>query len=122
MIDFVLDNDPAYDMVGVAITNNGRAPALINSISFYVDSNLVAGTDAVAERGKLAPDLIRSGGLRAGNSLGVGTTRYLFAHSTKSDRDLDRFIEFINYRLSVHVVFCSLNGECWETCSSKGRC
>jgi hypothetical protein len=122
LVDFVLENDPADAWVGLAIKNNGPAPAIINSITFYVNRKPVADIDEAAEQGRLTPDSIRSAGLEEGDSLGVGRTEWLFARSTKNNAELGRFVDFISEHLSAHVIYCSINGECWEKCSSRGRC
>jgi len=123
LVDFVLENDPDdAAWIGLAIKNNGPAPAILNSITFYVDHKLVESIDGAAKMGKLNPEMIRSEGHKEGDSLGVGITEWLFARSTKSHDDLDKFVNFINNRLAAHVTYCSINGECWEKCSSKGRC
>jgi hypothetical protein len=123
LVDFVLENDPDdAAWIGLAIKNNGPAPAILTSVTFYVDHNVVASIDGAAEIGRLNPEIIRSEGYKEGDSLGVGMTEWLFSRSTKNHDDLDKFINFINNRLAAHVTYCSINGECWEKCSSKGRC
>jgi hypothetical protein len=123
LVDFVLENDPDdAPWIGLAIKNNGPAPAILKSISFYVDHHDVEGIDAVAKIGKLNPKSIRTEGYKDGDSLGVGATEWLFARSTKTRDDVDTFVDFINNRLAARVTYCSINEECWEKCSSKGRC
>jgi hypothetical protein len=123
LVNFILENDPDdAAWIGLAIKNNGPGPAILSSVTFYVDHNVVENIDGVAEIGKLDPKMIRSEGYKEGDSLGVGVTEWLFARSTKNRGDLDKFVVFINNKLAAHVTYCSINGECWEKCSAKGRC
>jgi hypothetical protein len=123
LVDFVVENDPSdATWIGLAIKNNGPAPAVIKSITFYVDHTAVESLDGVAEVGKLDPRIIRSEGYKEGDSIGVGNTEWLFARSTKNNTDLDRFVQFINNRLAAYITYCSINDECWDKCSAKGRC
>jgi hypothetical protein len=67
LVDFVLENDPDdAAWIGLAIKNNGPAPAILTSITFYVDHKVVAGIDGAAEMGKLNPEIIRSEGYKRG--------------------------------------------------------
>jgi hypothetical protein len=87
-----------------------------------VDRKSAESIDRAAEIGDMNPKLIRSEGYKEGDSLGVGITEWLFARSTKNHIALDRFVDFINHRLAAHITYCSIDGECWEKCSSKGSC
>jgi|SRR5208282_1128403 len=69
LVDFVLENDPDdAAWIGLAIKNNGPAPAILTSITFYVDHKVVADIDGAAEIGKLNPEIIRSEGYKEGDS------------------------------------------------------
>jgi hypothetical protein len=58
LVDFVLENDPDdATSIGLAIKNNGPAPAILNSVTFYVDHKVVGSIDGVAEIGKLNPKM-----------------------------------------------------------------
>lgn len=73
LVDFVLENDPDdAPLIGLAIKNNGPAPAILDTVTFYVDNKIAKSIDQVAESGNLDRRIIRSEGYKEGDSIGVG--------------------------------------------------
>jgi hypothetical protein len=122
LVDFLQDDDAADSWVGIGITNNGSAPAILKSITYYVDGKSFGTREEASRFGNIPTDLVRGFFISEGDSLGAGKTEWLFSRQTKGQHGVDEFLRFIDERFAIGVVFCSMAGECWERCSVHGRC
>jgi hypothetical protein len=127
LVDFDTEDDGDEPPVGIAIENIGTGPAKIKSITYYVDRKPVKDYNEAAEYGKLNPDQTTFWDFDTDNddTLGVGQKYWLFRHRKRGKEDqkeLDKFVDFIDHNLAIEVQFCSILGECWKKCSTKDRC
>lgn len=60
-----------------------------------------------------------------GDTLGPGKKEWLFRHQRRGkddQREVDRFVDFIDEHLAIEVAYCSVLNECQAKCSRKGFC
>ena len=124
-VDFDTEDDPDDPPVGIAIANSGPGPAIIRSISYYVDRKQVKGPEEAAQTAKLDVDRLSTFEFDEGDTLAVGEKEWLFRYRKTSKPDeaqAQRFAEFVGKRLGIEAEFCSVLGDCWIKCSTRGRC
>lgn len=129
LVNFYTEDGEDQSTVGVSITNNGPGPAIIKSITYFVDRKLVRDVDEAVQYGKLNQDIVRVIQYDEDDALASGRTEWLISRSTKAaakskmDREeLDRFLDFIDEKLGIEITYCSIDDECGKKCSTKGRC
>jgi hypothetical protein len=126
-VDFDTEDDPDEPPAGLAISNAGPGPAIIKSLTYYVDRKQVRDVSEALDYGKVNTDQVSYFELDPDDTLAVGEKDWLLKyhglHGSKfKQKDLDAFVDFIDQHLAVEVSFCSLTGECSTKCSTKGRC
>ena len=119
---FDTEDDPKEKLVGLGIVNDGAGPAVVKTVTYYVDRRPVRGVDEALAFGKLNADLLDTIELERDDSLGVGATVWLISRPNRDKRELDRFIEFLDQHVAVQIEYCSLDGQCASKCSSMGAC
>lgn len=111
-VDFDTEDDPDTPPVGIEIRNAGPGPAVVKSLTYYVDREV----SQRLENFKFQPD----------DTLAVNENEWLVKHSKyhgKEDKhEVDKFADFIDQQVGVEVVYCSIAGECWKKCSTIDRC
>jgi len=123
LIDFTYEVDGRERNVGLAMENVGLGPAVIRSITIYVDRKAVKDWYEAADYGNFKEhDLLKTFELDKDSVLKIGETMLLFGRDTRNKMDLDRFIDFVDQRLAVSITFCSIDDECQTRCSIEGRC
>ena len=118
---FDTEDDERDSMVGLGIGNGGPSPAVIKSITYYVDHQPVKDVHDAVERGKLTDDLVNTSEVEPDDPLAVGEKTWLVSRSTKNKKELDRFIKFLDEHVTVKIEYCSLEDECRSKCSD-GAC
>jgi hypothetical protein len=124
-IDFDTEDSIDKPPIGVAIENSGPGPAIIKSITYYVDRKLVKDVSEAVQYGKLDGKQTSYFDFDEDDTLGANHKEWLFwhqRHGKEDQKELDKFVEFIDEHLGVQVRYCSVLGECWTKCSTKGRC
>jgi hypothetical protein len=61
------------------------------------------------------------------DTLGIGEKEWLLAYrkarrAKPDQKTVEIFSNFIDEHLAVEVSFCSIWGDCWTKCSTRGRC
>lgn len=111
--------------MGVAIQNSGTGPAIIKKVTYYVDGKPVPGSKDAVQIGKQNADKINYFDFDPDDTLGTGQKEWLIYRLKKfrKDKPLGHdFADFIDDRLGILAEFCSLTGQCWPKCSTRGRC
>jgi hypothetical protein len=125
-VNFDTEDDPDAPPVGIEIRNAGPGPAVIKSLTYYVDRKSVKDWTEAEDYGKLNPVQIKTFEFALDDTLTVNENEWLVKHSKyhgKEDKpEVDKFTDFIDQQVGVEVVYCSLAGECWKKCSTKDRC
>lgn len=127
-VDFDTEDDTDILPVGIAIQNAGPGPAIIKSLTCYVDRKRVTDYKEALEYGKINEDIIDYFEFDPDDAIEVGGKYWLLRymkprHARVSQKDLDDFADFIDQHVAVEVSFCSAMGnECWTKCSIKDRC
>ena len=129
-VDFETADDADEPPVGVAITNARPGPAVIRSITFYVDRKSVRDADeAGRDYAKLSEAELGYFELEPGDTLPVGDRIWLIQYRKPrggkiNQKNMEKFADFIDQHLAIEVTFCSAVREslCWPKCSTKDRC
>jgi hypothetical protein len=127
-VDFDTEDDPDVPPVGIAVNNAGPGPAIVKSVTYYVDRRPVKDYNQAVEYGKINAEIVGYFELEPGDTLAVGEKDWLLQYRKPrggkvKQKDLDNFLEFIDQRVTIKVSFCTLTEDlCWEKCSTKGRC
>jgi len=125
-VDFDTEDDADAPPVGVEITNAGPGPAVIKSLTYYVDRKSVKDWPEAAGYGRLDANEVKTFGFEPGDTLAVNEREWLVKHSKyhgiEDKKDEDTFVNFIDHKVGIELVFCSIEGECWDKCSAKDRC
>jgi hypothetical protein len=124
-VDFDTEDDADDSPVGIAIANSGPGPAVIKSISYYVDRKQVKGPEEAAQLGKLDVEELSAFEFDEGDTLAVGQKEWLFRYrktSKPDERQAQRYAEFVGTHLGIEAEFCSVLGDCWIKCSTRSRC
>lgn len=122
LVSFYIESDVRESKRGVAIENLGPGPAVIKSVRYFVDRRPIDAEEDVLKYGNLNSNLDNGIELAAGDAVGVGQRVWLIDYRTKSQKELDQLMEFLDSHLAVEVSYCSIDNECWKKCSSKGQC
>jgi hypothetical protein len=123
LVSFTYELDDDQPVVGLSIANAGLGPAIVKSISAYIDGKRVEGWREAVISGKVwRENSIRTNVPNKDDVLKPGETIFLLARPTNDKADLDQFIDFLRTHLGASVEFCSIYDNCWTTCSLKGRC
>ncbi len=129
-VDFGIQNDPDEPPVGIAVNNAGPGPAIIKSVTFYVDRKSVRDADeAGRDYAKLSESELGYSELEPGDTLAVGDKVWLIKYRKPRggkvvQKNIENFADFIDQHLAIEIVFCSDLQEdlCWLKCSTKDRC
>jgi hypothetical protein len=126
-VDFDTEYDPAVMPMGLAIINEGPGPAVVKSLTYYVDRKPVKDYEEALQYGKINDDIVDYFELEPDDTLAVGEKdwllKYIKPHGKKiKQKDVEDFADFLDQHVAVHVEFCSVMGVCSERCSTKGRC
>jgi hypothetical protein len=127
-VDFIIGNDPDDPPVGIAISNSGPGTAMIKKIIFFVDRKSVTDAEeAGTTYGKLSLAELDYTEFDPNDALPVGSTFWLIRYrkprgGKMNPTTVDRFADFVDRHLAIEVIFCSIRGQCWPKCSTKGRC
>jgi hypothetical protein len=121
LVAFYIESDANEPKKGLAIDNLGPGPAVIKSIRYFVDRQLLDEQE-VLQHVKLNPDFDHGVVLDEGDVLGVGQRVWLIDYRTKNDKEIGRLADLFGSRLVVEVSYCSIGDECWRKCSPNGRC
>jgi hypothetical protein len=135
-INFDTEDDPDSPPVGISISNAGPGPAIIKSLTYYVDRKPVRDYSEAMEYGKINSDIVDYFEFEADDTLAVGEKDWLTQYrkpraakkagkqqDQKEQKDLDAYLDFIDYHLAVKVHYCTaMEDVCWEKCSTKDRC
>jgi hypothetical protein len=129
-VDLDTEYDPDEPPVGVAINNAGPGPALIKSVTFYVDRKSVHDADEAGQiYAKLSVSELGSAELDPDDTLAVGERVWLIQYRKPrggkiNQKNLEKFADFVEQHLGVEVTYCSIIREdlCWTKCSTKDHC
>ena len=127
-VDIYTGADPDTPPVGISITNSGPGPALIKSVTFFVDRKPVQdANEAGITYAKLSEAQLNWYELEPDDTLAVNETEWLIRYrkprgGKNSQQSMEKFSDFIDQHLAVEVRFCSIRGSCSTKCSTKGRC
>jgi hypothetical protein len=125
LVDFDTEDDPDSFPFGISIENRGTGPAIIKSITYYVDGKPFHDVDAAVDAAKLKADETEYYTFDPDDSLGVSEKELLLfrlKQFRKDQKEAKRFANFLDDHLGIEVEFCSLTGECKKRCSTPGRC
>jgi hypothetical protein len=124
-INFTTAEDEDDPPVGISIENAGPGPALIKSVTWYVNKQPFKDVDKAMKLDDF-PN-VHSLELEQGDTLGVGETDWLVRyvkkpHGTAEENELDNYIDELD-KTAVKVEFCPVTGaDCGEKCSTAGLC
>ena len=125
-VEFELEDDPDDLPVGINIQNSGPGPAVIKSVTYYVDKKVIGDVDKVVDFENLQN--VPTYDFDEGDTLAVGEHHFLLSYKNKhhgkdEQKQLDQFVDLIDHHLAAEVVFCPvLPGDCFSKCSTKGWC
>jgi hypothetical protein len=124
-VDFDTEDDPDDPPIGIAISNSGPGPAVMKSVTFFVDRKPAKDAEEAAQRGSLDIDGLNAFEFDEGDTLAVGEKEWLFRYrkaNKPGDAQAVRYADFVGGHLGVEAEFCSVLGDCWIKCSTRGRC
>jgi hypothetical protein len=126
-VDFETEDDPDYPPMGLAIENEGPGPAVIKTLTLYVDRVAMKDTDEALEYGKINSDVVDYFTLDPGDTMALGEKDWLLRYVKPprkkiKQKDIDDFAEFLDEHVTVYVEYCSVMGNCTSRCSINGRC
>jgi hypothetical protein len=127
-VDFEGAFDPDNLPVGINIQNAGPGPAIIKSITYYVDKKVVGDMDKLMNFTDLSASAIQLYDLTEDSTLAVGEQHWLLSYKRKphgkdEEKELEDFTDLIAHHLAVEAEFCPvLPGKCFTKCSTKGWC
>jgi len=125
-VDFEIADDPDDLPVGIGITNSGPGPAVIKSITYYVDKKVVGEVSKLVDFENLIN--VPTYDFDEGDTLAVGEHHWLLSykskpHGTDEEKKFDDFVDLIDHHLAAEVEFCPvLPGKCFTKCSTKSWC
>jgi len=125
LVTFDTENDPDGKSFGLAIANRGTGPAVIRSLTYYVDRVPFAVLKDAIAAGHVKSGETEYLTFDGGDVLGVGDREWLVFRRKKSGGDkaeAERFEDFLANRFAVGVSYCSLAEECFTICSKPSRC
>jgi hypothetical protein len=124
--DFDTETDTDDLPVGITLSNAGPGPAVIKSLTYYVDKKVIGDVDKLIDFANL--DNVPTYNLEDGDTLAVGESHWLVSYKDKphgkdDQQQLDKFVDYLEHHLAIEVQFCPvLPGECATKCSSKDWC
>jgi hypothetical protein len=124
-LNFMTAEDADDPPVGISIANAGPGPAIIKSVTWFVDRKPFSDVNQAMNLESLAD--VHSLELQQGDTLGVGETEWLVKytkkpHGKQEETELNDFIDKIDHT-AVEVEFCPVIGtSCGKKCSTKGWC
>jgi hypothetical protein len=128
-VDFDTEDDPGAPEVGITIFNARPGPAVVKSLAYFVDGKPVKDVDEVAAKAHINRDQIEDNGFDPGDTLAVNEKVWLLKYrklrgGKGNPKDVEHFADFIDQRLGIEVMFCSVTDEdtCWPKCSTKSLC
>lgn len=124
-VDFDIEDDPDEAPYGIAVTNAGPGPAVIKSVTYYFDRKPVKDSTDFIDTAKLKYGDTKNMDFDIGDTLAVNGKVWLLAHKKKGkddQKEIYRFIDVLDNNLGIKISFCSIEGTCWEKCSTKGFC
>ena len=121
-VDFYTQDQVDIKPVGLAIENHGPGPAIIKSVTYYVNREPVKDADEAMTYGKFNVDFNHGVELEEGDAVGVGEKDWIIDYRANEKKELDRFLDFLDQNLAAEIEYCSLAGECQKICSTRGRC
>jgi hypothetical protein len=129
-VDLDTEDDPDEPPVGIAVTNAGPGPAVIKSVTFYVDRKSVRDADEAGRTyASLSASELGYSELEPGDTLAFGEKVWLIQYRKPrgnkiNQKNIEKFADFVDQHLAIEVTFCSAIREdvCWTKCSTKGRC
>jgi len=124
-VDFYIQDDPDEAPFGIAVTNGGPGPAVIKFVTYYLDRKPVRDSTDLIDTAKLKSDETKNIDFDEDDTLAVNGTSWLLAHRKKGKEDqkeVDKFIEILDNHIGVKIRFCSIEGQCWDKCSTNGFC
>jgi hypothetical protein len=125
-VDFETQNDADEPPVGITIQNAGPEPAIIKSVTYFVDKKPVGDLEKLVDFASL--QTFQGYEFDEGDTLAVGEHHWLVSIRDKprgksDEKVFDNFIDLIDHHLAVKVEFCpALPGECSTKCSTKDWC
>jgi hypothetical protein len=125
-VDFEIADDPDDLPVGIDIQNSGPGPAVIKSITYYVDKKVVGEVSKLVDFENL--ENVPTYDFDNGDTLAVGEHHWLLSYKSKpqgrdDQKKFDGFVDLIDHHLAAEVEFCPvLPGDCFTKCSTKGWC
>lgn len=125
LVMFDYEWDAEDSPMGLAIENRGTGPAILKSLTYYVDGRVVSGSEGAVDFARLEPSRIDYLDFDPDDPLGVGEKVWILRRANHVKRDLQAdkpFSEFLQTRVAVLVEYCSLSGECHAKCSTGGMC
>jgi hypothetical protein len=121
-----LETDTDDFPVGAQIDNAGPGPAVIRSVTYYVDRKMIGDVVKLVDFSNL--DEVPTFDFDDGDTLAVGEHHWLLSirskpHGKDEEKSFDEFIDLIDHHLAIEVKFCPvLPGDCYTKCSPKGWC
>jgi len=125
-INFMSEDDPDELPNGIGVENAGPGPAIIKSVTYFVDKKPVGDVNKAVDFANLEDVHVLD--LEDGETLAVGKTEWLMKYTKKprgkqDQAAQDKFLDLIDHHLAVEVRFCPvLSDDCGKKCSTKDWC
>lgn len=125
LVGFDIEDDPDNFPFGIAIENRGTGPAVIKSVTYYVNRVPFTNIEDAVAAGHLKSSETNYIELEAEDGLGAGQKEWLLYRPKKFSSDkaeAKRFADFLDNNFAIEISFCSLADECSKRCSTPGWC
>ncbi len=125
LLAFDLEDDPEQFPFGIMVENDGAGPAIIKSVTYYVDNLPIEDVDKVIAAAKLNSKQTDTQLFDRDDALGVGRNMWLLSRSKRNRADTteaNKFADFLGDHLDVKINYCSLAGDCFTKCSTPDHC
>jgi hypothetical protein len=126
LLVFDTEDDPEEAPFGLTVENDGAGPAIIKTVTYYVDKKPVASGDPddVIKVAKLNSNETNYQEIEPNDAVGVGQHISLFFRGTRYKADgteADRFADFLDDHLEVKIEYQSLSGESFIKCATPHK-
>lgn len=125
LINFDVEEDPKEPPLGIVIANDGMGPAIIKSLTYYVDKKQIGNWEDVEKYSKIDENKIIYYDLEEDYSMAANSKFWLIKYKKggkENSDEIDRFVDFLDQHIAVKTTYCSAHNDCWTKCSTKNHC
>jgi hypothetical protein len=120
-LGFYTEDDLSEPAVGIRLENGGPGVAYVQHLEYFIDGRDV-GSDKNVPAAKLGGDEVQPVEFDPEDPIGAGDKEWVYFRKTQNRKQLQEFADFVDDHLAIEVRYCSVDGRCWNKCSTAGKC